>query len=126
MARTEIVEEIARVAHEVNRGYCKALGDDSQPAWEDAPDWQKASARHGVELHLDVPHLTPKQSHEAWMEEKRLAGWKYGPFKNPEKKEHPCFVPYNELPESQRAKDYIFKAVVNAMRPKENSNGTPR
>lgn len=28
--------DIARVAHEVNRDYCQALGDDSQPAWENA------------------------------------------------------------------------------------------
>jgi hypothetical protein len=30
------LEQIARVAHEVNRAYCQALGDQSQPAWEDA------------------------------------------------------------------------------------------
>jgi hypothetical protein len=31
------IEEIAKVAHEVNRAYCQALGDFSQPKWEDAP-----------------------------------------------------------------------------------------
>lgn len=30
--------QIAQVCHEVNRAYCQALGDDSQPAWDDAPD----------------------------------------------------------------------------------------
>ncbi len=41
-------EQIARVAHEVNRAYCQALGDNSQPAWEDAPQWQRDSAMLGV------------------------------------------------------------------------------
>jgi hypothetical protein len=29
---------IARACHEVNRAYCQALGDNSQPAWEDGPE----------------------------------------------------------------------------------------
>ena len=29
-------QEIARVCHEVNRAYCQAIGDNSQPTWEDA------------------------------------------------------------------------------------------
>lgn len=35
------LDKIARVCHEVNRAYCQALGDNSQPAWEDAPAWQR-------------------------------------------------------------------------------------
>ena len=53
-------EDIAKVAHEVNRAYCEALGDTSQLSWEDAPEWQKASARAGVDLHTydDVGPVT--------------------------------------------------------------------
>jgi len=39
-------------------------------------------------------------------------GWKYGPVKDVEKKEHPCCVEYHELPVDQKAKDFIFRAVV--------------
>lgn len=105
----------ARVCHEVNRAYCASLGDDSQPAWEDAPEWQRSSARMGVELHT-LGDFGPEASHYAWMEEKCNTGWKYGPVKDPEKKEHPCIVPFAELPREQQAKDYIFRAVVHAMR----------
>lgn len=31
------IELIAQVAHEINRAYCQAIGDDSQPCWNDAP-----------------------------------------------------------------------------------------
>lgn len=34
-------DQIARVCHEVNRAYCQALGDNSQPTWEEAPQWQR-------------------------------------------------------------------------------------
>ena len=106
---------IAKVTHEANRAYCQALGDDSQAAWEDAPEWQRESAINGVKFHLANPSAGPEQSHEAWLAEKEAAGWKYGPVKDPEAKEHPCFAPYNELPVEQRAKDYIFRAIFRAI-----------
>lgn len=111
------VEQIAQVAHEVNAAYCQALGDLSQAPWANAPEWQRQSARSGVRMHLQRPDASPSESHERWLKEKREAGWKWGPVKSPEKKEHPCFVPYDELPVEQRAKDFIFRAVVHALRP---------
>ncbi len=109
------VWEIAKVCHEVNRAYCEALGDMSQPLWEEAPDWQVRSAINGVEFHRDNPLAGPDHSHNEWLREKREAGWKFGPVKNPEKKEHPCFVPFDDLPAEQKAKDYIFRAIVHAL-----------
>lgn len=108
----EYVMDVARVAHEVNRAYCAALGDMSQPAWADAPDWQKQSAAAGVLAHWANPDMTPEQSHASWLEHKRAEGWTYGPVKDVEKKEHPCFLPYDQLPQEQRVKDYLFKAIV--------------
>lgn len=104
----------AMIAHEVNRAYCESIGDFSQPKWEDAPDWQKKSALDGVLFHGNNPEATPENSHENWLREKEADGWKYGAIKDAEKKEHPCFVPYNQLPQEQRSKDYIFRAVVHA------------
>jgi hypothetical protein len=107
--------EIARIAHEVNRGYCAALGDHSQPAWEDAPDWQRASAVAGVRQILAHPETTPEQSHVSWLAQKTAEGWRYGEVKDPAAKTHPCFRPYAELPFEQRAKDYLFGAAVRAV-----------
>lgn len=109
------IDLIAASCHMANRAYCIALGDDSQPVWEDAPEWQKSSARNGVEAILKNPDTTPEQSHENWFKQKEAEGWKYGPVKDTEKKEHPCFVAYGELPEAQRKKDHIFGANVRSM-----------
>jgi hypothetical protein len=108
-------EQIARVCHEVNRAYCISQGDLSQPKWEDAPEWQRTSAVKGVEFTRAHPEAKSSDSHDSWLAEKRADGWKYGPVKNPEAKEHPCFVPYDDLPKEQKAKDYIFQAVVRAL-----------
>lgn len=108
---------IAQVAHDVNRAFCQSIGDSSQPTWEDAPEWQKASALNGVDFHLNNPEADPSQSHENWLKQKEAEGWKYGPVKNPETREHPCYLPYDQLPVEQRSKDYLFKQVVNSLKP---------
>ncbi len=108
-------EQVARVAHEVNRAYCLALGDKSQPAWEDAPQWQRASALLGVQLHTENPDAGPQASHESWMAQKVAEGWTYGPEKRPDLKQHHCMVPFDQLPREQQAKDYLFRAVVHAL-----------
>lgn len=102
------VEEIAEACHEANKAYCELIGDNSQPSWKDAPDWQKESAIKGVEFALTTANPNPEASHESWLKEKKETGWKYGKVKDPEKKEHPCFMPYEELSEEQKAKDEIF------------------
>lgn len=109
------LDAIARVCHEVNKAYCEALGDNSQPTWEDAPAWQRESARMGVDLHL-MGNFGPEASHISWMNQKLEDGWTYGPVKDPETKQHPCMVPFDQLPREQQAKDYIFRAVVHALK----------
>lgn len=108
-------ELIARVAHEVNRAYCEALGDTSQPRWEDAPEWQRSSAINGVRYHHSHPDAEPEHSHRQWLGEKLATGWVYGPVKDAERKEHPCMVPFDQLPVEQRVKDYLFRGVVHAL-----------
>lgn len=108
-------ERVAAVAHEVNRAYCKSIGDDSQPSWYDAPAWQKESAIQGVIFHVSNPGVTPQESHANWIKQKDADGWTYGDVKDPAKKQHPCFVPYDQLPQAQKSKDYIFGAIVKAL-----------
>lgn len=109
------IETIARIAHQLNKAYCESIGDNSQPNWKDAPDWQKKSAINGVIFHQKNPGFSARASHENWLKEKFSNGWKYGPTKNQEKKEHPCCVDYNELPQEQKSKDYIFKSIVEEL-----------
>lgn len=107
----EGVENIAQFAHEANRTYCQTLGDTTQNDWDNAPEWQKDSARAGVRLHLEGEH-DAKASHESWSKQKINEGWKYGKYKDPVNKEHPCLVPFEQLPPEQQIKDHIFRTVV--------------
>lgn len=112
------VNTIAKICHEANRAYCKAqMADNSQPEWENAPSWQIESAIKGVEFCLDNPDAPASANHDSWLKHKLNDGWKYGEVKNPETKEHPCCVSYDQLPEEQKAKDYLFKYIVEGLRP---------
>lgn len=112
MTKPVSIETVAACCHNVNKAYCESLGDMSQSTWEKAPEWQKLSAINGVKFHLDNPKSKPEDSHNNWMKEKQSQGWVYGKVKDPEKKEHPCMVPYHELPKEQQTKDALFIAVV--------------
>jgi hypothetical protein len=111
----EMVTQIATVCHEANRAYCQTIGDFSQKPWDDAPDWQQASARMGVRFHRDNPNAGDSASHDSWMAQKVNDGWVCGPVKDEAKKEHPCMVPFEELPLNQQKKDALFRAIVHAL-----------
>lgn len=104
---------IAIVVHEANRALCLANGDPSQVPWDLAPQWQKDSTFNSVEA--AIRGETPQKLHEIWVKEKEDSGWTYGPVKDPLNKQHDCLVPYDQLPDYQKAKDKLFIDVVQAM-----------
>jgi len=61
-----------------------------------------------VELSADLLKLTEllaKNTHDVWAKQRFAGGWKYGAERNDERKEHPCLVPYEDLPESEKEYD---------------------
>lgn len=103
----------AKAAHECNRAFCVAIGDNSQVPWEWAEEWQRTSAVNGVRGVIKGDG--PFESHTSWCNEKYATGWKHGPVKDASKKEHPCLVPYNDLPYEQKAKDDVYVTVVKSV-----------
>lgn len=43
--------------------------------------------------------------HDTWAKGRIDAGWTFGSVRDDAKKQHPCLVPYSELPESEKAYD---------------------
>jgi hypothetical protein len=111
----EKIENIARVCHEANRAYCAGLGDSSQVPWDEAPGWQRESCIKGVRFRLDNPNAPSSAQHERWMADKLADGWMLGAVKDPDKKTHPCLVPFRDLPLEQQRKDVLFGSIVEAL-----------
>lgn len=110
------VRVIAEACHEANRVLQKAFGDPVSPRWEYADAHTQASVIDGVHAHLDATTtLTPEESHQNWCAFKRSEGWTWGPVKDAAKKQHPLLVHYDDLPQHQKLKDHLFKAIVEAL-----------
>ena len=46
-----------------------------------------------------------KNVHEVWAQTRISQGWTYGAERNDTLKQHPCLVPYEDLPEEERVYD---------------------
>ena len=56
------------------------------------------------ELNVLVEQMA-KNVHEVWAQSRIEQGWIYGEERNDALKHHPCLVPYEELPEVEKAYD---------------------
>lgn len=106
------IEQIGRIAYEVNRAYCQSIGDTSHPSWDEAPNLVRESTLMGVRNIVGQGDVLPADLHASWLSQKASEGWTYGEAKDFEAKTHPCMLPYDQLSDTQRAKDRIFRATV--------------
>lgn len=111
------IEDIAKICHQANKALCESVNDFSQKDWQDAEPWQRDSAISGVTFAINNPDAPASAQHDAWSADKVRDGWKYGAVKDAAKKEHPCLVPFEQLPPEQQAKDHLFKSIVRALSP---------
>lgn len=61
-----------------------------------------------VELPVELLPLVEEMArnvHEVWAKNRMEEGWTYGPVRDDTKKETPCMVAYDELPESEKEYD---------------------
>ncbi len=54
---------------------------------------------------MDLVEAMAKNVHEVWARSRMDQGWTYGEKRDDEKKHHPCLVPYEDLPEVEKAYD---------------------
>lgn len=119
------VEQVAEVAHNLNKSYCEAIGETDQTTWAETPELIQGSTIDGVKEHIANPAMTPEESHAAWLADKTADGWKFGESKVAGDKEHPCMVPWAELSTEWKAKDHLFKTCVDCLTPFMEPAATP-
>lgn len=109
--------KIAEVTHAVNNAYRVAVGEPPRKPFRELAETEKRGIFLGVLQHLmNENGIDPRAAHDLWLSNKLKNGWKYGETQDEEAKTHPCLLPYGDLPEKQKVKDYLFSAVVQALR----------
>lgn len=61
-----------------------------------------------VQLPQELNELVEKMArnvHEVWAQSRISQGWTWGPERSDALKHHPCLVPYEDLPEVEKAYD---------------------
>ncbi len=62
----------------------------------------------------NLTELLAKNTHDIWARLRSTEGWTYGPKRNDAGKQHPCLVPYEQLPESE--KEYDRKMAMETLK----------
>lgn len=58
-----------------------------------------------------------EHNHDVWARQRIADGWRYGPERHDQRQEHPCLVPYDQLPDSEQQYDRqtareVLKAIL--------------
>lgn len=56
---------------------------------------------------LELVELLAENTHDNWAAGRIAEGWTYGPVRNDGLKQHPCLIPYNELPDNEKKYDRV-------------------
>ncbi len=75
----------------------------------------------GIELPEELERLTERLAesiHDTWALERMAQGWTHGIARDDLRKEHPCLVPYLELPDHEKIFDRnsaqsVLKAILS-------------
>lgn len=57
---------------------------------------------------IGLTELLARNAHEVWAHTRLADGWRWGPARDDEKRQHPCLVPYEDLPESEKEYDRVI------------------
>jgi hypothetical protein len=110
----EDLADIARVGYEANRAYAIRL-NENLPHWEEAADTERVIWFEAARVHATMPEESLEVLHSHWCYLERQAGWSYGPKLDNAKKQHPHLVTWIKLPEPQRVKVALFRAIVRSL-----------
>jgi hypothetical protein len=91
------------------------IGDNAPRAWEHASKEKRAGYILAVQGVIDHPDISPEKQHMEWCDSMYAKGWTYGHELSEGNRVHPNLLKYQDLPQEQRIKDWVFLSVVKGL-----------
>ena len=63
---------------------------------------------------LQLVEMLARNTHDVWSQQRIADGWRYGPYRDDQKKEHPGLIPYEQLDESE--KEYDRRTAIEVLK----------
>jgi hypothetical protein len=63
---------------------------------------------------LELTELLARNAHDHWAKQRMSEGWNFGPNRDDARKENPCLVAYEQLPDSE--KEYDRKTAMETLK----------
>lgn len=107
----ELIDFALSLVHNAN-AVLKSANGEKHEELADMDPARKESIRNAIKYALEND-TSPEESHISWLEAQEKLGYVYGPVIDRVALQHPCMVPYNQLPEAQKTKDAMFVSIIN-------------
>lgn len=110
----QLVHRITKCAYEISSRYYETLYEIVKPTFDSLSDNDKSLLCSLTSQVLNNPHISARSYHDAWLQAKLDAGWKYGSEENLVAKENPAVLPYDALPATAKMEMTLYMATVTS------------
>ncbi len=107
-----VLEAAARAAHEAERAFSIAFGEQYTPHWEQLPEADQQALLSTVRRVAEG--WAAREIHEAWVSDRTRAGWRPGP-RDVMSRTRPELVPYDALAPVERDRCVLQCSVASAV-----------
>jgi RyR domain len=111
-----VLGDLTLVAYDAIRRFVLVYGDDF-PEWDDLMDDEQQFFLQLIREYFEDPTRSAVQMHEAWLDRRRLEGWRYAPEVDLTERLHPSMVPFSKLSEREQAQTRLTGSVITSLAP---------
>lgn len=109
-----MITQVAKTAHAVHLAYCKTMGLETQPVWEELTEEHKDTIISSVKQILDGDIKTVEESHDNFVKFKKSSGWVYGKEYSRKLKTSPRICEFVEMGMNDTVKEVLFFECVKS------------
>lgn len=111
-APLKLASRLAQAVSEANSVYRQYATSEPGRAWATMTNDEQRDVLLAVARTLELRTASAEECHAEWLKHREAAGWKYAEVMDPEKKESPYMMPWEQLKPEGKAKSELYLAIL--------------